>query len=75
MLTYFPGLFGFCPHLMTITTIMITAATATINITATTPPTIAPVLSFTREDWKVLATCGLDVTPLPALVLADTCMM
>ncbi len=60
---------------MTITTTMITAAT--INITATTvvPPTIAPVLSLGREDWKVLATCGLDATPLPALVLADTCMM
>ncbi len=71
MITYFPGLFGFCPHLMTITTTMMT--TATINIT--TPPTIAPVLSLGREDWKVLATCGLDVTPLPALVLADTFMM
>ncbi len=73
MITYFPGLFGFCPHLMTITTTMITVAT--INITATTPPTIAPVLSLGREDWKVLATCGLDVFPLRALVLADTCMM
>ncbi len=58
---------------MTITTTMITAAN--ISITATTPPTIAPVLSLGREDWKVLATCGLDATPLPALVLADTCMM
>ena len=55
MITYFPGLFGFCPHLMTITTTMMIAVTATINITATTvvPPTIAPVLSFGGNDWKV----------------------
>ncbi len=55
---------------MTIKAMMLTVAT--ININATTPPTIA---FLTREDWKVLATCGLDVTPLPALVLADTCIM
>ncbi len=34
MITYFPGLFGFCPHLMTITATMMTTATATVNITS-----------------------------------------
>ncbi len=74
MITYFPGL---CPHFMTIIATMMIAVRATINITVTILHLqyIAPVLSFGRDGWKVLATCGLDVTPLHALVLADTCMM
>ncbi len=72
--TYLPVLFCFCSCLPTTTMMVTVHATTTINTAVSTPPTIAPVLSLGREDLKILATHRREVTPLPALVLADTMM-